>query len=104
MAQIFVIDRTGGEHRLEAQPGRKVMEIIRDAGLPLEASCGGCCACATCHCYVDRAWLTALAPADEEEVDMLDMAFDVDAAQSRLTCRIAFSEALDGLRVTLAPN
>ncbi|GAB3684615.1 2Fe-2S iron-sulfur cluster-binding protein [Salinisphaera aquimarina] len=103
MPHIVVIDRYGGEHRLEAAPGRKVMEIIRDAGLPIEASCGGCCACATCHCYIDDGWLHALAPADVEELDMLDMAFDVEA-QSRLTCQIRFSEALDGLRLTLAPN
>lgn len=102
MSELLVIDRSGAEHRLAAQPGRKVMEIIRDAGLPIEASCGGSCACATCHCYIDAAWLPMLAPADEEEVDMLDMAFDV-TERSRLTCQIRFTEALDGLRVTLGP-
>lgn len=103
MPRIFVVDREGEEHTLEAEPGKKVMEIIRDAGLPIEASCGGCCACATCHCYIDDEWLAALWPADEEEVDMLDMAFDVND-HSRLTCQILFTEELDGLRVTLGPN
>jgi 2Fe-2S ferredoxin len=103
MAHIFVIDRVGETHRLEARPGFKVMEIIRDAGLPIEASCGGNCACATCHCYIDEAWMAELNPPDEEEIDMLDMAFDVTSA-SRLTCQIYFTEALDGLRLTIAPD
>ncbi|WP_423823292.1 2Fe-2S iron-sulfur cluster-binding protein [Salinisphaera sp. SPP-AMP-43] len=102
MSNIWVVDREGVEYQLEAKSGAKVMEIIRGAGLPIEASCGGCCACATCHCYVDREWLPKLNPADEEELDMLDMAFDVND-QSRLTCQIRFAESLDGLRVTLAP-
>lgn len=102
MSNITVVDRNGVEHQLQATVGAKVMEIIRGAGLPIEASCGGCCACATCHCYVDREWLAKLSPADEEELDMLDMAFDV-TDQSRLTCQIRFAEPLDGLRVTLAP-
>lgn len=102
MSSITVVDRNGIEYQLQGSPGARVMEIIRGAGLPIEASCGGCCACATCHCYVDRAWLPLLNPADEEELDMLDMAFDV-SDQSRLTCQIRFAEALDGLRVTLAP-
>ena len=53
------------------------MEIIRDAGLDIEAICGGCCACATCHCYVDEEWLPKLSSADEDEESMLDQAFDV---------------------------
>ena len=103
MPNITVIDRQGVEHQLPAKTGAKLMEIIRGAGLPIEASCGGCCACATCHCYVDVAWLPLLTPADDEELDMLDMAFDV-TAQSRLTCQIRFVEALDGMRMTLAPG
>lgn len=102
MAHITVVDRNGIEYQLAAKPGAKIMEIIRGAGLPIEASCGGCCACATCHCYVDDRWLARLTPADDEELDMLDMAFDVNE-QSRLTCQIRFADALDGLRVTLAP-
>lgn len=102
MAKIYVVDREGVEHELAAEEGKKVMEIIRDAGLPIEASCGGCCACATCHCYVDEDWLPVLEAADDEETDMLDMAFDV-TERSRLTCQIPFTAELDGLRVTLGP-
>ena len=102
MPRIYIVDREGQEHTLAASAGAKVMEIIRNAGLPIEASCGGCCACATCHCYIDSEWLGELAPADEEELEMLDMAFDVDD-RSRLTCQIRFLDRLDGLRMTLGP-
>ena len=103
MPRIHIVDREGQEHTLEASAGAKLMEIIRNAGLPIEASCGGCCACATCHCYVDSDWLAELAPADEEELEMLDMAFDVTEL-SRLTCQIRFIDRLDGLRMTLGPT
>jgi 2Fe-2S ferredoxin len=101
MASITVIDREGEEHVLDATPGWSVMEIIRD--LPIEAACGGCCACATCHVYVDEDWLPKLEPASDEEDRMLDEAYQVQE-NSRLSCQIAFAEALDGLKVTLAPE
>ncbi len=103
MAQIFVTDREGVQHVLEAEPGQKVMEIIRDAGLPIEALCGGNCACATCHCYVDDGWSRLLSPPDDEELGMLEMAFGVNEF-SRLTCQIKFKDELDGLHLTLGPN
>ena len=103
MAKIHVTDREGAEHTLEATPGWSVMEIIREAGLPIEAACGGCCACATCHVYVDEAWLDRLEGTSDEEDRMLDEAYMVQE-NSRLGCQIPFGEELDGLRVTLAPE
>jgi 2Fe-2S ferredoxin len=103
MSTIFVTDREGVEHELEATPGWRVMEIIREAGLPIEAACGGCCACATCHVYVDAEWFDRLEPAEEEEVDMLDLALEV-GERSRLSCQITFTPELEGLKVTLAPE
>ena len=102
MPSIIVIDRDGGEHTLEAKNGHKVMEIIRDAGLDIEAACGGCCACATCHVHVEGGWFGKLETADEEETDMLDLAMDVKDT-SRLSCQLEMSDALDGLKVELAP-
>ena len=84
-------------------PGWSVMEIIREHDLPIEAACGGCCACATCHVYVDEDWLAQLEPTSDEEDRMLDEAFQV-RDNSRLSCQIQFSAALDGLKVTLAPE
>lgn len=99
----MVVDREGRERRLDALEGWRVMEIIRDHGLPIKAECGGACACATCHVYVDPKWRPTLAPPTEEEEDMLDEAFEVDE-RSRLSCQIIMSAELDGLRITLAPE
>lgn len=103
MSKIYVTDRDGVEHELEATSGMKVMEIIRDAGLPIEAACGGCCACATCHVYADQAWWDKLPKQEEDEVDMLDLAVEVQP-NSRLSCQIEFDDSMDGLKVTLAPE
>ena len=79
------------------------MEVIRDWGLNIKAECGGALSCATCHVYVDKAWLDVVgAPSDEEE-DMLDSVGDV-RSNSRLSCQILMSDALDGLTLTLAPS
>ena len=101
--KIFVIDPDGKEHELEALEGWRVMEIIKDYGLPLKAECGGACCCATCHVYVDEAWVSKLHEMRDEEEDMLDEAIDIQD-NSRLSCQILMSEALDGLKVTIAPG
>lgn len=99
--RIFVTDLEGIEHELEAVEGWRVMEIIRDYGLPVKAECGGACSCATCHVYVDEEWLDKIAPMKEEEEEMLDTAFDVQD-NSRLSCQIILDEHLNGLKVTIA--
>jgi 2Fe-2S ferredoxin len=93
----------GTVHRLEALEGWRVMEVIRDWGLPIKAECGGACACATCHVWVDEAWVAKMPPASGEELEMLDGAFNVHQ-RSRLCCQIIMTEALDGLEVELAPE
>lgn len=99
--KIYVTDPDGVEHELEAVEGWRVMEIIRDYDLPIKAECGGACACATCHVYVDEEWLDKLPEMHEEEEDMLDSAFDLQD-NSRLSCQLIMDESLDGLKVTLA--
>lgn len=101
--RIYVEDREGREHELEALPGWRVMEVIRDWGLPIKAECGGACACATCHVYVDGSWSEKVTPPLDEELDKLDEAFDVET-NSRLSCQLLMSDDLDGLRVKLAPQ
>ena len=103
MNKIVVKDRLGKNYNLPANPGSTIMEIIRDAGLDIEAACGGCCACATCHIYVDNEWVSKLNPKDEDEESMLDQAFDV-RANSRLSCQINLTDELDGLEIELAPE
>ena len=100
---LYVTDPDGVEHKLEAPEGWRVMEIIRDFGLPIKAECGGACACATCHVYVDESWLTKLKDPTDEETEMLDEAFEVED-NSRLSCQLIFGKALDGLKVTIAPG
>jgi len=102
--KLIVTDRDGKIHQLDAIEGWRAMEVIRDWGLPIKAECGGACACATCHVYIDDTWLKRLPPPTEEETDMLyDEAFEVKE-NSRLSCQILMSDALDGLSVTLAPE
>ena len=103
MPTIIVNDREGNSHKLDADIGSKIMEIIRDAGLDIEAACGGCCACATCHVYVDNNWIEKLNPKNDEEESMLDQAFNVTNV-SRLSCQLEFEEKLDGIKLTLAPE
>jgi 2Fe-2S ferredoxin len=100
---VRVVDREGEERELEALEGWRLMEIIRDWGLPIKAECGGACACATCHVYVAQDWVEKLHPPLEDELDRLDEAYDV-RPNSRLACQILFSPELDGLTVVLAPE
>tara|TARA_Y100001970_G_scaffold235492_1_gene294539 strand:+ start:311 stop:619 length:309 start_codon:yes stop_codon:yes gene_type:complete len=101
--KISIIDREGNKHILEADNNSTLMEVIRDKGLDIEAACGGCCACATCHVYISDKWLNKLKQKDDEEESMLDQAFDVKN-NSRLSCQIELSEELDGLELELAPE
>ena len=100
---MICIDTEGKEHKLLATEEWTVMEIIREGGIPILAQCGGSCACATCHVYVDADWQAKLPEPNEEEVGMLDGAFDVKE-NSRLACQLIFTEALNGLKVSLAPG
>ena len=103
MGKIKVTDREGKLHELEADVGSTIMEIIRDAGLDIEAACGGCCACATCHVYVGIDKIEKLLPMDDDEESMLDQAFDVQK-NSRLGCQIDFKDEMDCMELTLAPE
>jgi 2Fe-2S ferredoxin len=100
---LKVKDRDGLIHELDAQIGSTIMEIIRDAGLDIEAACGGCCACATCHVYITNDKIQKLNLIDDDEESMLDQAFSV-LNNSRLGCQIEYSDDLDGMELTLAPE
>jgi ferredoxin, 2Fe-2S len=102
MAKLIVVSRDGSEKEIEGQDGLSVMEIVRDAGFDeLLALCGGCCSCATCHIHVDPAFADKTAAMSEDENDLLDSSSHRDG-NSRLSCQIPFSAALDGLRITIA--
>jgi ferredoxin, 2Fe-2S len=104
MPKIIVTNRGGDETEIDAEVGMTVMENLRDNGFDeLLALCGGSCSCATCHVYVDDEWLGKIDPLDADEGDLLDSS-DHREANSRLSCQIEMTAALDGLRVTIAPE
>jgi 2Fe-2S ferredoxin len=101
MVSFTVIDRQGGEKQVDAEAGLSVMEAVRQAGFDeLQALCGGSCSCATCHVYVAGVDLAGMG-ADED--DLLDSS-DHRSGASRLSCQLRLSAALEGLRVTIAPE
>jgi 2Fe-2S ferredoxin len=104
MAKLIVVTREGEESVIEAEAGLSVMEIIRDDGIDeLLALCGGCCSCATCHVHVDPEFVDLLPAMSEDESDLLDSS-DHRNETSRLSCQINFTDALDGLKVRIAPE
>ena len=101
MAKITYIETNGKEHVIEVAEGMSVMEGAVKHGIPgIDADCGGACACATCHVYVDQAWVDKTGTASSMEESMLDFANDVEPT-SRLSCQIKVTAALDGLVVRL---
>ncbi|MDB5629079.1 MAG: fdxB [Tardiphaga sp.] len=99
MAKITFVDHTGESRSVEAESGSTVMEAaIRNAIPGIEAECGGACACATCHVYIDDAWREIVGAPTPMEEDMLDFGYDVKPS-SRLSCQIKITDALDGLVV-----
>jgi 2Fe-2S ferredoxin len=101
MARITYIAADGSRYEVEAENGSTVMENAIRNGVPgIEAECGGACACATCHVYVDEAFKEIVGEPEPMEEDMLDFAFDVRPT-SRLSCQIRVRDELDGLTVTV---
>jgi ferredoxin, 2Fe-2S len=99
MPKITYIEHDGTVHTVEAEVGATVMETALKHGVTgIVAECGGGCTCATCMVYVDEAWMEKTGARTDEEEDQLDMAFDV-RPNSRLSCQIKVTEALDGLVV-----
>jgi 2Fe-2S ferredoxin len=99
MPRITYIDTQGTSRTVDAEIGSTVMETAIKQGVPgIEAECGGACACATCHVYVDEAWLAIVGEPSPMEEDMLDFGYDV-RPNSRLSCQIKVTPAIDGLIV-----
>lgn len=101
MPQVTYIEFNGTEHKVDGAGGDSVMETAVKNEVPgIDADCGGGCACATCHVYVDETWLAQLGERSPMEVSMLNLAEGV-ADNSRLSCQISLSESLDGLVVRM---
>tara|TARA_Y100000590_G_scaffold390476_1_gene466292 strand:+ start:309 stop:629 length:321 start_codon:yes stop_codon:yes gene_type:complete len=101
MPKITYIEHNGKSHEIEVANGLSVMEGAVQNNIPgIDADCGGSCACATCHVYVDEKWFEKLSKKDEAEIDMLDVAFEPNKF-SRLSCQLTVTEGLDGLVVKM---
>ena len=101
MAKITYIEHDGTEHVVDVKTGLSVMEGAVRNNIPgIDADCGGACACATCHVYVDDAWLPKTGEKSAMEESMLDFADNVTET-SRLSCQIPVNDALDGLIVRM---
>jgi len=101
MAKITYIEHSGATHEVDAKAGLTVMEAAVKNNIPgIDADCGGACACATCHVYVDPAWLDKTGKPTAMEESMLDFAEGVES-NSRLSCQIKITDELDGLTVRL---
>ena len=101
MAKITYIEHDGGEHTIDVKTGLSVMEGAVKNDVPgIDADCGGACACATCHVYVDPAWLARTGERSAMEESMLDFADNVEP-NSRLSCQIKVTDTLDGLIVRM---
>ena len=102
---LEVQDRDGVVHTLIAQDGHSnVMQVLFDGGQDIEAVCGGCCSCATCHVYVDPEQLGQFAARSDNELMLLEYSDHFDPTRSRLSCQLGISPAVDGLRLELAPE
>ena len=101
MPKITYIEHNGTEHVLEVKSGLSVMEGAVKNNVPgIDADCGGACACATCHVYVDAAWIDKVGSTSAMEESMLDFAENVES-NSRLSCQIKVADPLDGLVVRM---
>ena len=101
MPKVTYIEHNGKSHEIEVAKGLTVMEGAVQNNIPgIDADCGGSCACATCHVYVDQKWFNKLPNKESSEEDMLDMAFESNKF-SRLTCQLTVTDELDGLVVKM---
>ena len=99
MTKITIVSFDGTEHQIEAENGSTVMENAIANQVPgIEAECGGACACATCHVYIDEAFSSVVGAPEAMEEDMLDFAYEVKPT-SRLSCQVRVRDELEGLIV-----
>ena len=104
MPKVFYITPDETRHEVEVENGYSIMEGAINNNIDgIVAECGGACACATCHSYVDAAWTDKIPTMDDMEDSMLDAAFE-RKDNSRLTCQIEMSEDLDGIVIHVADN
>ncbi len=103
MAVINVTNRAGKTQAITGKVGNTLMEILRDNDMDVEAICGGCCSCATCHVFIGDDWTAKIPARTADETELVEQTNSYKPANSRLSCQIKFTEALDGIAVIVAP-
>lgn len=104
MPSIIVKDLNGETRTIDASTDNSLMEALVEADYDdIEAICGGCCACATCHVYVSDDWMQRIAPRGDDELMLLESVDDYKEDNSRLSCQIKVTEEYDGLEIEIAP-
>ncbi|GAB3101541.1 2Fe-2S iron-sulfur cluster binding domain-containing protein [Aestuariicella hydrocarbonica] len=104
MANVYVTDRQAHKQTIEINSGNTLMQAITDAGVAdLLALCGGVCSCATCHVYIEDAYLDKLPPKTEDEVALLEVS-ESYRENSRLACQVRLTAAMDGMQTQIAPE
>lgn len=104
MPKMMVTDRDGNLHEVEGRAGLKIMETLREFDYGVTAICGGLCSCATCHILVEPDWMSRLPAAQSDEKELLVELQNYDPQRSRLSCQVEFTDSLDGLPLTVAPD
>jgi len=105
MSKLIVTDTNGETREVEGEEGLSVMELIRDNDFDdLVAMCGGSCSCCTCHIYVEEEHIDRLPSMQDDEKDLLEDSESFKPGVSRLSCQIEFTDEMDGLQVTIAPE
>jgi ferredoxin, 2Fe-2S len=103
MPMVTVVDRDGVEHSVDAKSGLKLMETLRELDYGIAAICGGMCSCATCHIFVDEAWIAKIPAAMSDERELLSELSHFRNT-SRLSCQVEMTDALAGIKVQIAPD
>ena len=104
MALIHVVNRAGEKHEIQGKTGVSLMEALRDNDMDVEAICGGCCSCATCHVFIDDEWAAKLPARSEDEQELVEETEHYKSDNSRLSCQIQITDELDGISLTVAPE
>ena len=104
MVAINVTNRAGQKQTLQGQAGATLMEVLRDHNMDIEAICGGCCSCATCHVFIDDAWAPKLPALSADEQELVEETESYRPGHSRLSCQIKLTDSLDGISLTVAPE
>jgi len=104
MGKIVVTDRAGEKHDIDIEAGDSIMDPLRELDNGIEALCGGMCSCATCHIFLEPKWFEKMEAPQDDELELLEETECFRKGESRLSCQVKFTEELEGMTFTIAPE